>query len=176
MRTLPVWMTAAAATIAFAGAVQARPTGSIDCAVAAMSAKDQVRWGVALAGRPDASSKAVGAILDAVGPCARRNGWTSDQAGIVNDWTAWKILSAEMARQVKLGDADVAVLRGYIDEDPRRVEGLDHFTDAQAMQLLAELRKRGARLHDSGEPMKSELYVFYLQYQMKIDETKFAAS
>ena len=178
MRAFPLLAVTFAAWSTF-GTAYAAPRGSIECPLQAMSAKDRAGLGVSMINDTDAEAALTAAhnfIADAAKACVKINGWTFDATANAVSWTQWRLMTDELMHETGLTAADLAILRAYVDEDVKRVEGLDRLSSFQRGKLVEELRRRGAHLHEAGDDADRELEVMMLTHEMRIQEAAFAGS
>lgn len=156
----------------------ARPVRTIDCPLQAMSAKDQTRIALTLIndGSPGIYAARAFILPLAEDICGKPNKWSVDRSQGALTWTMWSIMSDELQKETGLSLADAAILRAYFDQHPKELEGMAEFSAAQRSQLIGELRKLGAHLHDDGSKLsEQELTIIMLAQQMRKEEAQFGA-
>ena len=164
----------------FAGPAMAGPGATINCPLKAMTAQERTRIGVSLV-NDGQEGKAIYAARDRITPladiCGKANKWSFDKAQIAVSWTMWNIMADELQRETGLSAADAVILRTYFAQHTKQLENMMGFTAAQRGELIVNLRKLGAHLHDDGNKLsEQELTIILLAQQMQSEEAKFAAS
>lgn len=168
------------ASLLIAGPALAGQVSTIDCSLRAMSPQERTSIGVSLA-NDEHGGEALTAAREAITPmaivCGKANKWSFDQELIAVSWTMWSILSDELQHESGMSAADAKILRTYFYEHTKQLENMMEFTAAQRIELIGNLRKLGAHLHDDGSKLsEQELTIILLAQQMRGEEAKFAAS
>ena len=176
MRTLRLSSIAAAALSCASSAAFAVPPGTIDCAVQGLAAKQSAEMGAALMDdqRGDVAVRARDLVAKPAAVCAKSNRWTAAQTENAITWSVWALMGSEAEHRSGLSPADLRIIHAYVDEDPRRIDGLDRFSQAQINDLVGALRQRGAHLHDAGKDTERELGFLLPLKEMKAEEAHFA--
>lgn len=176
MGTLRLLSIAAVAYSCVSTAAFGAPPGSIDCAVQGLSAKQRTDVGVALVDdqRGDVAVRVHDILAKPAAVCAKANGWTAVQTESATTWSVWALMGAEVERRSGLSPADLRIMHSYVDEDPRRIDGIDRFSQAQVNDLVRALQQRGAHVHDVGKDSERELGFLLPLKEMKVEEGHFA--
>lgn len=179
MRNMTMLSAAALASVIVSGSAAARPASTIDCPLQAMSAQQRTKIAVSLV-QDEQGGEAVDAARAFIGPlaetCGKANKWSFDRSQSTVSWTMWSLMSDELQKEAGISPADAAILRTYFDQHAKQLEGMVGFTAAQRSQLIGELRKLGAHLHDDGSKVsEQELTIILLAQQMRQQEAQFAA-
>jgi hypothetical protein len=156
----------------------ARPAGSIDCAVAGLPAAQRTLLGSAMVDGPPGDNKGFAATQHAleapIRSCAKTNNWTDAQSYAASEWSIWKLTADELQRQSHLAAADAAILKAYVDEDPKRIASLGSASPAVLSEVTQTLRKRGAHVTESGDDRDRALASLLMLSEMNAKEREFA--
>ena len=153
---------------------------TIDCPLRAMSANAQKTYAAALIDDADpgkATDSARAFITPLAESCGKAGRWDFDRVQNAISWTLWSLMTDRLLAETGMTATDAAILRTYYDQHAAQLEGMMEYSAAQRIQLIGELRRLGAHLHDDGSKVsEQELTIILLAQQMRREEAGFGSS
>lgn len=157
----------------------AASSGTIDCPLRAMSTNSQATYATALIDDADAGKTMDSArafVTPLAESCGKAGRWSFERVQNAISWTLWSLMTVRLLAETGMTAADAAILRTYYDQHTVQLEGMMEYSAAQRSQLIGELRRLGAHLHDDGsKASEQELTIILLAQQMRHEEAGFAA-